>query len=200
MAVIARRLVRAQGHVAPCLLEHYAGTDDSIDDADGARIYDHRGPALGDQGGLLVAAVGEMHCNQGLIQVSQGIQKLRRPLAVTLDDLICLTVPLLYVHVDLGASLFYGLLDLQKHFWTDKIGALGAKENFDAAVCFPVPGVVESQVAVQALFAHVVVKLIELTGLVDPALGGADGLSDVAAGAYFLNKSAHIFHFGLIVP
>ena len=104
------------------------------------------------------------------------------------------------MHVDLGTPLFYGLLDLQEHFWTDKIGALGAKKNFDAAVCFSVPGVVESQVAVQALFAHIVVKLIELPGIVNPALGGADGLGDVSAGTYLLNKSAHIFHFGLIVP
>ena len=70
MAVVARGLVGAQSHIAARLLEGHAGTNDAVNDADGAGVDDHGGTFTGNVGGLLVGAVGEVDGNQGGVQIT----------------------------------------------------------------------------------------------------------------------------------
>ena len=199
MAVVAGSLIRTQSHHTTRLLEGHAGADNSINDSNRAGIDDHGGPAFGNKGSLLICAVSKMNGNEGFIQIAQFIQEGGGPLAITLNDLIGLSVPLLHMHVDFGSPVFDRLLDAQQHLWADKVSALGPKQDLDPTARLVVPLVIQGNVSIQALFAHGVIKLIELAGLIDPPFGRPDGLGNVASCPHLVDERTHVFHLGFIV-
>ena len=197
VAVVAGRLVGTEAAVAARFLEDHGRADDAVDDADGSRVDDHAGAALRDDAGLVVVAVGQVDRDQVLIEDAQFVEELRRSLAVSLDDLVRLSVALLHVQVHLGVSFLDGLLGLEQHLGAHEVGALRAEQDADVALA--VPAVVGLDVRVHLAFAHLVVELIELAGIIDPSLGGAEHGGQVASRADLRDEFRAAVHFDVVV-
>ena len=197
VAVVARGLVGAEAAHAARFLEDDGGADHAVDDADGCGVDHHTGTASGDHSGLVVVAVRQVDRDEILIQDAQLVQELGGPLAVSLHDLIGLSVALLYVQVHLRMSLLDGFLRLEEHFGAHEVRALGSEEDADVALV--VPFIEGLDVGVHFAFTHLVVELVELAGIVDLSLRGTEHGSQVASGADLRDKFRAAVHFDIVI-
>ncbi len=138
-----------------------------------------------------------MDGDQVFVEQADLFEKCDGPFSITLNDLICFTVALLRVQVELRLSLFDYFLRLKQHFRADEVRSLRPEQNL--YVVFIVPLIVHADILAQSFFAHGIVKLVELARIVDASLRSAEHQRQIPAGADFLDEFSHAVNFVVLI-
>ncbi len=138
---------------------------DAVDDADTAGTQHHADAPPRHQRGLFARGLGEVHCQQLLVQIALRVQESGRALGIALEHLVDLAVPLGDVHVNHQPAARCRPLGLQQQLARQHVRRLRPQHDGDPTLGRAVPIVGKGQRRRQPRPAAGDVKGIQLTDL-----------------------------------